>query len=115
MNLYFHDIGWAASFCLGGVKLAQMANANLPIGERTAQAEPQGATSSIKGKTERTNLTSKLAIYSTSIILALSFSLFNPVISDSFSLDTGKCSFPSRTSPTNLSIKRENASSLKRR
>jgi len=57
-------------------------------------------------------VTGKLAIHSTSMTLALSFSLFNPVISDSFSLDTGKYSFPSRTSTINLSIKRENASLL---
>ena len=74
-----------------------MANANLPAGKQAAQAELQRTMGSIKGNVERTNLTGGLVIYSTSTILAINFGLFNAVISNSFSLDTGKLSLPSRT------------------
>ena len=82
-----------------------------PKGGKAAQAPPQAALSG----TVRANLTGKLAIHSAGTILIPDFGLLNPAMSASFSLDTGSRSFPWRTSVVNLSIKYENASSVKTR
>lgn len=66
-----------------------------PEEERTAKAEQKGVEPREEGKTEKANLFSELAIYAPLTTLIVDFGLFDSRISSSFSLDTGKCSFPS--------------------
>ena len=81
--------------------------------KRPSQPKPQGITDSIKGKTEGTVVTQEAGTYSK--LSASGFNSPDAVISDSFSLDTGKRSRPSRTSLISLSIKSEKVFSLNRR
>jgi hypothetical protein len=75
------------------MKSAEMVSTAVLQGEETAHAGPQERAGSMKGQTKRTGLI-KRAVYSIGTILILDFGLLDSAISASFSLDTGKLSFP---------------------